>query len=130
MAYDEQLAARVRARLKGQHALAEKKMFGGLAYMSQGKMFAGILKGDLVVRVGSEANDQALKEPHTRPMDFTGRPMKGYIYVSPDGMKTAVQLRKWLTRGQTFVACLPPAKRRAIRRVTKTITHQPRRTSS
>ena len=96
----------------------------------QRKMFAGILKGDLVVRVGSEANDQALKEPHARPMDFTGRPMKGYIYVSPDGMKTAVQLRKWLTRGQTFVACLPPAKRRAICRVTKTTTHQPRRTSS
>ncbi|MGH7221541.1 MAG: hypothetical protein ACREI1_14570 [Nitrospiraceae bacterium] len=93
-------------------------------------MFAGILKDDLVVRVGSEANDHALKEPHTRPMDFTGRPMKGYSYVSPDGMKTSVQLRKWLTRGQRFVACLPPAKRRAIRRVTKTITHQPRRTSS
>ena len=96
----------------------------------QRTMFAGTLKGDLVVRVGSEANDHALKEPHTRPMYFTGRSIKGYIYVSPDGMKTAVQLRKWLTRGQTFVACLPPAKRRAIRRVTKTITHQPKRTSS
>jgi hypothetical protein len=96
----------------------------------QRKMLAGILKGDLVLRVGFEANDQPLKEPHTKPMDFTGKPMKGYIYVSLDGMKTTVQLRKWLTRGQTFVACLPPAKRRAIRRVTKTITHQPRRTSS
>ena len=62
-------------------------MFGGLAYLSNGKMFAGILKQNLVVRVGPEASDQALKVPHARPMDFTGRPMKGYIYVSPDGVK-------------------------------------------
>lgn len=111
MAYDEQLAARVRVLLKGQRALVEKKMFGGLACMSQGKMFAGILKDNLVVRVGPDGNDEALKKPHTRPMDFTGRPMKGYIYVSPEGVKTAVQLRKWLTRGQTFVSSLPVAKR-------------------
>ena len=52
-----------------------------------------------VLLIGPEANDKALKEPHTRPMDFMGRPMKGYIYVSPEGVKTAVQLRKWLTRG-------------------------------
>nr|MBI3612777.1 TfoX/Sxy family protein [Nitrospirota bacterium] len=128
MAYDEQdeqLAARVRALLKGQPALIEKKMFGGLAYMSQGKMFAGILNRDLVVRVGPEANDTALTRPHTRPMDFTGRPMKGYIYVSPTGTKSPAQLRAWLARGQTFVASLPPAKQAATRRVSKTITHQP-----
>ncbi|TKS58604.1 MAG: hypothetical protein EWM72_02900 [Nitrospira sp.] len=130
MAYDEQLAARVRELLKGHLVLVEKKMFGGLAYVSQGKMFAGILNSDLVVRVGPEANDEALREPHTRPMDFTGRPMKGYIYVSPGGTKTAAQLRKWLTQGQTFVASLPPAKSGATRRVPKTITHQPRRISS
>ncbi len=130
MAYDEQLARRVRTVLKGQRALVEKKMFGGLAYMSQGKMFAGILNKNLVVRVGPEANDQALKEPHTRPMDFTGRPMKGYIYVNPDGTRTATQLRKWLTRGQTFVSSLPPAKRRAARRVSGITSHQPRRLAS
>jgi TfoX/Sxy family transcriptional regulator of competence genes len=130
MAYDEQLATRVRSLLKGQRALVERKMFGGLAYMSNGKMFAGILNKDLVVRVGPEGNDKALKEPHTRPMDFTGRPMKAYIYVGPNGVKTAVHLRKWLTRGQTFVASLPPAKRRAVHQASKTITHQPRRVSS
>lgn len=112
MAYDEQLAARVRGLLKGQRALVEKKMFGGLAYMSQGKMFAGILNGDLVVRVGPEANDKTLKEPHTRPMDFTGRPMKGYIYLDPGGTKTAAQLRAWLTRGLKFVSGLPVTKRK------------------
>ena len=80
--------------------------------MSQGKMFAGILKDNLVVRVGPDGNDEALKKPHARPMDFTGRPMKGYLYyVSPEGVKTAVQLRKWLTRGQTFVSSLPVVKR-------------------
>lgn len=115
MAYDERLATRVRTLLKGQRALAEKKMFGGLAYLSHGKMFAGILKDDLVVRVGPEANDEALKEPNTRPMDFTGRPMKGYIYVGPDGTKHMVQLRKWLMKGLNFVTVLPIAKRKAPR---------------
>ncbi|MBM4132565.1 MAG: TfoX/Sxy family protein [Nitrospira sp.] len=115
MAYDEQLANRVRTALKGRRAMVEKKMFGGLAYLSNGKMFAGILKSDLVVRVGPEANDTALTRPHTRPMDFTGRPMKGYIYVGPAGTKSAAQLRTWLARGQTFVASLPPAKRKAAR---------------
>ena len=93
MAYDEQLAARVQAMLKGQRVSVEKKMFGGLACMSQRKMFAGILNGNLVVRMGPDANDKALKEPHTRPMDFTGRPMKGYVYAGPDGVKTTAQWR-------------------------------------
>jgi TfoX/Sxy family transcriptional regulator of competence genes len=115
MAYDEQLATRIRVLLEGERAVIEKKMFGGLAFMSHGKMFSGILSKDLVVRVGPEANDQVLKEPHTRPMDFTGRPMKGYVYVGPAGTNTAAQLRKWLTRGQTFVASLPPAKRKPPR---------------
>lgn len=115
MAYDEQLATRVRTLLKGQNAIVEKKMFGGLAYLSHGKMFVGILNNDLVVRVGPEANDAALKKPHTRPMDFTGRPMKGYIYVSPGGVRTAVQLRQWVAQSQQFVTSLPPAKGAAVR---------------
>jgi TfoX/Sxy family transcriptional regulator of competence genes len=130
MAYDEQLAVRVRALLKGRRTIVEKKMFGGLAYMSRGKLFAGILNRDLVVRVGPEANDQALKEPHTRPMNFTGRPMKGYLYVSPGGTRTAAYLRKWLTRGQKFVTSLPPAKRAAPRRTARTLAHQPMRIAS
>ena len=130
MAYDNYLADLVRELLKGQRALVEKKMFGGLAYLSQGKMFAGILNSDLVVRVGLHANDKALREPHTRPMDFTGRPMKGYIYVSPEGTKTAAQLRKWLTGRQIFVASLAPAKRKVVRPVVRTTTHSPRRIAS
>jgi len=119
MSYDEQLAERARAILKGQRGLVEKKMFGGLAYLSHGKMFAGILNKDLVVRVGPEGNDAALNEPHTRPMDFTGRPMKGYIYVSPGGTVPVAQLRKWLTTGLAFTASLPAAKRKPVRRVSR-----------
>lgn len=115
MAYDERLATRVRALLKAQPGLVEKKMFGGLAYLSKGKMFAGNLNDDLVVRVGPEANDAALRRPHTRPMDFTGRPMKGYVYVSQAGTKSAAQLRACSSGGRrSRQACLPPSgKRRA-----------------
>ena len=104
-------------------------MFGGLAYLSKGKMFAGILKDELVVRVGPEGNARALKEPHTRPMDFTGKPMKGYIYVSPAGTKTASQLRKWLRKGLVFVASLPSAKRKSARPTITTTQYHKRRAS-
>ena len=129
MAYDERLAKRVRALLKGPRALVEKKMFGGLAYLSNGKMVAGILKNDLVVRVGPDATDRALREPHTRPMDFTGKPMKGYVFVGPGGVKTAPQLREWLTKGLNFVAGLPPRKRKLVRPNSTTNRHTRRRTS-
>ncbi len=113
MPYDEKLAARIRSLFKGQGTVVEKKMFGGLAYLSNGKMFAGILKKDLVVRVGPDGHADALKQPHTRPMDFTGKPMKGYIYVNPAGSARRAQLRKWLVRGLAFAASLPAAKRKA-----------------
>lgn len=129
MAYDEQLAERARAILKGQRALVEKKMFGGLAYMSNGKMFAGILKNELMVRVGPEGNAAALKEPHTRPMDFTGRPMKGYIFVEPGGVKADAQLRTWLSKGLAFVAGVPPKKQKPVRSPSTTAHHTRRRTS-
>lgn len=116
MPYDEQLATRVRTALKGQPAFVEKKMFGGLAFLSRGKMFAGILNRDLVVRVGPDSREGALSQPHTRPMDFTGRPLKGYVYVSPAGISNATQLLKWLTRGLDCVASLPTDKHRTRRR--------------
>ncbi|MGQ0694197.1 MAG: TfoX/Sxy family protein [Nitrospiraceae bacterium] len=116
MAYDEGLAECVRALLKGQRGLVEKNMFGGLAFLSNGKMFAGILKDELVVRVGPEANDRALKEPHTRPMDFTGRPMKGYVFVGPEGLESVAQLRSWLSWGLDFVRRLRTKQRHKDRR--------------
>jgi hypothetical protein len=82
-------------------------MFGGLAFMLHGKMFCGILKDDLVVRVGPDGYEKALSRAHTRPMDFTGRPMKGYVFVAPGGLKTDKMLGKWIKKGVEFASSLP-----------------------
>ena len=106
MAYDEALAGRVRDCLKGRAGVAEKKMFGGLAFLLRGKMFLGVLGRDLMVRVGPEVYERALAQPHVRPMDFTGRPMKGYVFVGPKGCATKRALAPWLARSLEFAASL------------------------
>ncbi len=99
MAYSEPLAARVRA-IAGKHGrLTEKRMFGGLAFLEQGRMVCGVLGDELVVRVGADAHAAALSDPHVKPMDFTGRPMKGFVYVSGDGLRTAKDLKRWFAAG-------------------------------
>ena len=90
-------------------------MFGGPACLSNREMFAGVLMRALVVRVGPETNDQGLKEPPTRPMDFRGRSMTGYLYVGRDGTTSAAQLRIWLTGGLEFVPGLQVAKQKVCR---------------
>ena len=99
MAYDEQLAARLRKSFPAKVKASERKMFGGLSFFVDGKMCCGIIGSDLVVRVGANGQDEALSKPHTRPMDFTGRPMKGFVYVAPEGMKTRRMLAEWVKRG-------------------------------
>ena len=81
-------------------------MFGGLAFLRDGRMFCGILKDDLMVRVGPECHEAALAEAHARPMDFTGRPMNGYIFVSPGGSRTEKAIKKWVDQAAAFVATL------------------------
>jgi TfoX/Sxy family transcriptional regulator of competence genes len=108
LAYDEQLAARVRELLTPHDGLTEKRMFGGISFMLRGNMCCGIVRGDLIVRVGPEQYEAALMEPHARPMDFTGRPMKGVVYVGPAGYRSDKALAKWLKRGVDFAASLPP----------------------
>ena len=108
MAYDEGLAERLRDVLSEQIGVTEKKMFGGLAFLWHGHMFCGIAGEDLMVRVGAERYEQALSEPHTRVMDFTGRPMKGYVYVESEGFEADDQLKNWAHRGLEFVLSLPP----------------------
>ena len=108
MAYDEGLAERLRDVLSEQSGVTEKKMFGGLAFLWQGHMFCGIVGEELMVRVGAERYGQALLEPHTRAMDFTGRPMKGYVYVEPGGFEADDELKNWAKRGLEFVRSLPP----------------------
>lgn len=107
MPYDEKLALRVREIMKGQPGFIEHKMFGGVCFMVRGHMCCGIVKDDLMVRVGPDQYAAALKKPHARPMDFTGRPLKGIIYVSREGHKTAEDLRKWVDCGIKFVSTLP-----------------------
>jgi hypothetical protein len=106
MAYDETLADRIRRGVGPRADVTEKKMFGGLAFLLDGRMFCGILKDDLMVRVGPERYKAALAEAHVRPMDFTGRPMNGYVFVGPDGSRTEKAIKKWVDQGAAFVATL------------------------
>ena len=107
------LATRIRAALEGRHDVVEKRMFGGLCFMVNGQMCCGLTKTDFMVRVGKDAYADALAEPHARPMDFTGRPLVGMVYVAPEGLRSAAALRKWVLRGVAFVTSNPaPARRR------------------
>ena len=111
MAFDEKLADRIRKIVKGKRNFSEKKMFGGLAFMLKGKMCCGIQDDQLVARIGGESYEIALKEPHVRPMDFTGRPMKGYIYVGAKGLKTHGALMRWIGQSITFTSMLKEKKK-------------------
>jgi len=98
MAYDERLAERIRGVLRGRAGLEERKMFGGLAFLLGGRMFCGIVKDQLMVRVGPQRHDEALRHPHVRPMDFTGRPMRGMVFVAAPAFRGAA-LERWIERG-------------------------------
>ncbi|UVT18236.1 MAG: TfoX/Sxy family protein (plasmid) [Nitrospira sp.] len=106
MAFDQDLAMRVRRLLEKQDGISERKMFGGLAFLLKGKMFCGVLGHDLVARLGAEQAQSALKRSYVRPMDFTGRPMKGYVYVVPDGLKTDRALQTFLRHAIRFTSSL------------------------
>jgi TfoX N-terminal domain len=107
MAYDETLADRIRAAatvLTGD--VTERKMFGGLAFMLNGHMFAGVVGKDLMLRLGEPAASRALSRPHVREMDFTGRPMKGMVFVGPDGLNGPA-LGHWVAEAAAFAGSLP-----------------------
>jgi TfoX/Sxy family transcriptional regulator of competence genes len=108
MAYDEGLATRVREVLGDQPGVAEKKMFGGLAFLVGGNMACGVSGDDLMVRVAADQADAALEEPGARPFDMTGRPMKGWLLVAADGHAEDDDLRRWVGRGVAYAASLPP----------------------
>ena len=102
MVFDSTLADRIRKILGRRRGVAEKKMFGGLSFLVNGKMAVGILGEDLVVRMDADQFVKALKKPHTRPMDFTGRPMKGWLYVAPKGTATEKALSQWVECGLAY----------------------------
>ena len=107
MAYDEVLAARICSALEGQSGVAEKKMFGGVAFMVDGNMACGVTSDELMVRVGPDNYEDALSRPHARPMDFTGRPMRGMVYVSRPGFESDQDLGAWVESGASFARSLP-----------------------
>src|SRR5262249_36705051 len=111
MAYDEKLADRIRRVLGPRADVTEKKMFGDIAFLLDGKMFVGIGKDDLMVRVGPERYEAALAEAHVRPMDFTGRPMNGYVFVGRAGCRTDRAVARWVERGAACAGTLAEPSR-------------------
>lgn len=108
MAYDEGLSQRIRENLVDQSGVVEKKMFGGLAFMINGHMSVGVIKTDLMVRVGADRYEQVLLQAHARPMDFTGKPLKGFVYVDEKGYESDEGLQQWVQRGVDLALSLPP----------------------
>jgi hypothetical protein len=109
MAYDEDLANRIREQLAGETTITEKAMFGGLAFLLNGHMCVSASgRGGLLARVDPDESDEALSEPHASPMEMRGRQMPGWIFVGPQGVATDAQLAEWIDRSRAFVRTLPP----------------------
>jgi TfoX/Sxy family transcriptional regulator of competence genes len=111
VAVDEKLLSRVRTALRARRGVAERRMFGGVAFMLRGHMCCGILGATLMVRLDPEQARALLAPPHVRPMDFTGRPMRGFLYVDGPAIRAAGSLKKWVDRAVAHAAALP-AKRK------------------
>jgi TfoX/Sxy family transcriptional regulator of competence genes len=108
MAHDALLADRIRVILGRRRGVTEKKMFGGVCFLVNGNMACGVAVDDLMLRLGDESAAAALEEPHTRPMDFTGKPLKRMVYVAPAGIRGDDELRSWVDRGVAFARTPPP----------------------
>jgi TfoX/Sxy family transcriptional regulator of competence genes len=107
MAYSESLAERVRSSVSGTRGMTEKKMFGGVGFLLHGNLCVCVWKSLLIVRLEPDQAAAALKQPDVREFDVTGRPMKGWIMVEPDGLETDEQLRGWIDQAREFVVTLP-----------------------
>ena len=107
MAFDEVLADRVRERLQAAPGVSEKRMFGGIAFLTHGNMTVGVHGDELIARINPDDTDAALAEPGVRVFDITGRPMRGWILVAGEHLDDD-ELDRWLTQAKAFVATLPP----------------------
>ena len=126
MAYDAQLANRIRQAFGVRNDITERKMFGGLTFLYRGLMCCGIVGNDLMVRVPDDEFNAVVRRRHVRPMDFTGRPLRGFVYVSPPGFHTAAALRTWLSRGERVAEekATGPTKRRPSRKIASAAGHR------
>ena len=127
MSYDETLAGRVRRVLANRSDIDEKAMFGGLAFMLGGHMCCGLVQSKLMVRVDPDAYDRLLQEPHAKPMDFTGRPMRGFLYVDPAGLASLPALEGWIARAVRYAESKPPKSRASVRAARGPAKKRPRR---
>ena len=108
MAYDEDLAKRIRELVAGESDVTEKRMFGGLAFLVDGNMsVAASGQGGLMVRIHREDTDALLAKPHARPFEMRGREVRGWLRVDPEGLRTKRQLAPWVTRGVAYARSLP-----------------------
>lgn len=111
MTIDEGLAERIRDVLRDHRGIVERRMFGGLAFMSHGHMTVGVLGDTLMARVGPDGYAEALRRPGARPMDFTGKPLKGFVYVAQEGIDSDAGLERWIADCLAFTGSLPPKSR-------------------
>jgi TfoX/Sxy family transcriptional regulator of competence genes len=123
VAFDETLARRIRKVLDGRKDLVEKHMFGGVCFMIRGRMCCGISDSSLMVRLDPDEADRLADRPHVRPMDFTGKPMRGYLFVDAEGIDSPKALRSWVDRSVAYIETMPIQKkskaampRRAVKR--------------
>ena len=107
MAFDEHLAERIRLQLAGRKNIEEKKMFGGVGFLLNGNMLVGVRSESLLVRLGDEQGEKALKERHVSAFNISGRPMKGWVLVALEGIEEDCQLGSWIQRATKFVGSLP-----------------------
>lgn len=107
MGYSQEAVERLRVALRNVDGIAEKQMFGGVSFLLGGNMAIGVVGDDLCVRVGPDAFDDAVELPGARIMDFTGRPMKGWVFVSPGGYADESSLEAWVKRGTDYAESLP-----------------------
>lgn len=108
MPFDRATADRVRDALAGRRGVTEKVMFGGLGFLLDDHMLVGLWREFLILRIGPDAYEDALSQPFVKEFDITGRPMKGWIMLHPDGYESDVELRTWIDRAWEFVRTLPP----------------------
>lgn len=110
MAYDEALAERVRAALASRADVAERRMFGGLCFLVGGRMVCGVTGRELMLRLGEPGSAQALERADVRPMDFTGRPLRGFVFVREEGVARAAAVRRWVDAAVSFATAAPPKR--------------------
>ncbi len=107
MAFDKSLAARIRDALSRTKGVGEKKMFGGVCFLLNGNLLVGVWKDSLVARLGPREGEAALREAHVRAFDITGRPMRNWVLVEPEGIEDDARLADWIERAKRFVDTLP-----------------------